>query len=560
MAPLDLNPVFILISVYFFGPSSTWFYDNRRRKDIGWAIENARRIIGHPFLRNSMKKNFSVLTHLMMTAMAAFVISQIILTDSSWAKKTRKPSSLERPPQFVLLAFDGSKDLGFWSESVNFAESVKTDNPAKNNLMRFTYFVNPVYYLDQTHKSNYTTPGLNKSLSCIGWSDSLPNIPLRVIATNKAFLRGHEIGSHANAHCDQTGLDKGDPMYGHPWTQANWDSEFDQFNKILFNVFPLNNLKDSGQYAPTGFAFNETNIVGFRAPKLAVTDGLWPTLQKYKFRYDTSKVSAPTYWPQKQNWGGWNFPLAQIKIAGSTRSTLSMDYNWLVFQSAGASKPNLTDQEKNQFKKQMMDSYKAYFKTNYFGGRGPIHIGHHFSKWNRGAYWEVMQEFSKTVCSKPEVRCVTYVEYANWLDSLDPATYQAYRTGNFEKLPDDHSIKDIATPFLVDVRLDHDDKVFEAMVERKDLNHLKLMQADVQLQVNFETQKSNKVSQQELIEKFGLGKSVLIRARIVNKQGTELNWSTYKVNNLGTVQQTVSEPIEDKATEPEGSEAHNLEE
>lgn len=484
----------------------------------------------------------------------------LLATPTVYAQKnkqqSRKPTSVERPPQFVLLAFDGSKSNDFWKESIDFAETVKTNNQAKNNLVRFTYFVNPVYYLHQSEKYNYTTPMLNKSVSCIGWEADKTKLPLRVNLTNTAYLKGHEIASHANAHCDQTGRDKGDPMFGNTWDANAWDSEFTQFNTLLFNVFALNKLPQPKQYPPSGFAFKPENIVGFRAPLLAYTDGLWPTLQKHGFRYDTSKSSAPNYWPQKQNWGGWNFPLARIKIAGTNRTTLSMDFNWLVYHSAGASKPGLTEEERLRFKQQMLDSYNFYFKENYFGGRAPVHIGHHFSKWNGSAYWDAMKEFSDLVCNRPEVRCVTYTEYADWLDGLDQPTYEAYRAGNFDKLKDDNSIKNIAAPFLARVRLDQSDKTFEAVVDPKDVKMLKLTKGSVELQVNFQTQKTTAISKDDLIKQYGKGSTIFVRSVLLNKDKKPLDWSTYKVEGLGTVSEKISDPIENLANEPETSHAH----
>lgn len=49
----------------------------------------------------------------------------------SQAKTKRKPAAYERPPQFVLLGFDGSKDNAFWDESMAFADTVSTMNNAQ---------------------------------------------------------------------------------------------------------------------------------------------------------------------------------------------------------------------------------------------------------------------------------------------------------------------------------------------------------------------------------------------------------------------------------------------
>lgn len=499
-----------------------------------------------------------------------FSICIIILTGSisSVAKEKIKKSAstlrqpnaqVDRPPQFVLFAFDGSKDTKFWDESVKFAATIPTNNSNKNNLLKFTYFINPTYYLDANYKSNYLTPGLNgKSVSCIGWSDTRDQIPVRVSKTNQAFNLGHEIGSHANSHCDQSGTDKNNPMFGHPWSEADWTSEFDQFNHLLFDVFTVNKFSAPKEYPPRGLAFSEENIKGFRAPLLAVTDGLWPTLKKKQFRYDTSKTSVPTYWPQKQSWGGWNFPLASIKIAGTNRKTLSMDYNWLFFHSAGASKPNLTETERLAFRDQMLDSYKYYFKVNYFGGRAPVHIGHHFSKWNGGAYWEAMKNFAQFVCNKKEVRCVTYSEYADWLDQQSTSNLDAYRKAQFETLPDDKTIKDIAAPLLADVEVISNENGYEAVFsDEHEAKKFKTLGYKVRLDVNFVPYSENLISHKALITQFANTQAVILRATLLNKAGNPINWTTYKVTNIGEDTEAISTPLEDKATQPETADAHN---
>ena len=481
-------------------------------------------------------------------------------------KKFRSPSStVERPPQFVLLAFDGSLNLDFWKESQAFADTVLTkDIEGQPRKLKFTYFVNPVYYVETPNKSVYSTPRLNKSSSCIGWSNPTGSFVERVKLTNQASYNGHEIASHANSHCDASGRDKGNPMFGLPWGEEDWTSEFNQFNNMLFNVFDVNKTK-----APAGFVWNfkKEDVVGFRAPLLAVTDGLWPTLQKFNFKYDTSKSSSPTYWPQRMSWGGWNFPLGQIKIAGATKSTLSMDYNWLCYQSACATKPDLTDEEFLKYKNQVVESYKYYFNVNYFGNRAPIHIGHHFSKWNKGAYWEALKEFAKYTCSRPDVRCVTYKEYANWLDQLPKETYEAYRKGQFDMLPKDGSFKEIAKENIMPlVRLDYGNGSFETMTELTDQKKMTVFGLRKVLKVNFETLPKAEISTEDLknylSQKYGTQapKSILIRAALVNQKGSEVSWETYKINNvtaLGTGKEQIVGPLEDTAIQPETIDAHN---
>jgi hypothetical protein len=78
----------------------------------------------------------------------------------------------------------------------------------------------------------------------------------------------------------------------------------------------------------------------------------------------------------------------------------------------------------------MYQSYKSYFDKNYYGNRGPVHIGHHFSKWNGGAYWKAMQRFAKYACKQPEVRCVTYKELVAFMNANEK-NIPDYQKANF---------------------------------------------------------------------------------------------------------------------------------
>ncbi|RYZ58970.1 MAG: hypothetical protein EOP08_15845, partial [Proteobacteria bacterium] len=279
-----------------------------------------------------------------------------------------------KPPQYVLLAFDGSYANAFWQESRDFAKSAaRAGKPLK-----FTYFINASYYVPRPGNQAYFPPKHRQGASAIGWGDDDADVAKRIAHTNAAFEEGHEIGSHTVGHWD-----------GSTWSAAEWDSEFDQFDKLLF---------ETNHPGAPAWKFGPEASVGFRAPQLGHSPGLFPTLVEHGYIYDTSKSNVSSYWPQKQN-GVWNMPLAELRIVGNTKKALSMDYNFYVAHSKGL--PDAAN--KATYKKQMYDTYMAYFDANYNGNRAPLHIGHHFSKWNGGAYWEAMQEFALAVCGKPNV-------------------------------------------------------------------------------------------------------------------------------------------------------------
>ncbi|NJK39596.1 MAG: hypothetical protein HC835_10445 [Oscillatoriales cyanobacterium RM2_1_1] len=310
-----------------------------------------------------------------------------------------------KPPQFVLLAFDGSSSLGFWNQSRSFAQ----DMAAQNKPVHFTYFISAVYFVSPDQRQLYNAPGgKGKGKSAIGWGGSSEEIQQRLQQVNLAYQEGHEIGSHAVGHFN-----------GRKWSETDWTNEFKYFDQFIFEADQINRLSSS-------LVFDRSAIEGFRAPELGKSPGLYKTLQKQGFRYDTSKEGQANYWPQKQN-GVWNFPLASLKTALTRRNVLSMDYNFYMAHSKA--KPN--PKNAKRYEEDMFQTYMQYFKSNFNGNRAPVHIGHHFSTWNGGAYWKAMSRFATTVCGEPEVLCVTYRDLADFMDLLTPEQIAAYQKGDF---------------------------------------------------------------------------------------------------------------------------------
>ncbi len=313
-----------------------------------------------------------------------------------------------RPPQFVLLAFDGSYSLDAWKRSRSFAQQMAQ----KNIPVYFTYFISGVYFVNNEKRTLYTPPaGKGRGQSAIGWGGTTEEINLRLEQLNQAYQEGHEIASHAVGHFN-----------GSRWSEADWKKEFAYFDQFIFDAYKINNLKGS-------LAFDRSEIQGFRAPELGHSPGLYKTLKKEGFRYDTSRVAPANYWPKLEN-GIWNFPLASLTTAKTRKSVLSMDYNFYYLHSQA--KPNPSQAQR--YEEDMFQTYLNYFQSNYSGNRAPVHIGHHFSEWNKGAYWNAMFRFAEAVCGKSEVRCVTYSELADFMDLHSPEQIATYQKGAFPKL------------------------------------------------------------------------------------------------------------------------------
>lgn len=314
---------------------------------------------------------------------------------------------LERPPQYVLVSFDGSKSPTFWQETFTLANKANA---------RFSYFISGVYFLQQKDRLNYHPPVKKAGSSDIGFAaNDLNDIQQRTKFVWQAVdeIQPHmEVGSHVNGHFDGT-----------KWTYEEWTQEFNEFHRLVGKVFSFY----PALTAP--FRDNWDNMIsssvrGFRAPLLAGKPTITAAVLKdFRYAYDASQV-LKNKWPYKQTLDLWNVGLSRIPIAGTTRETIAMDYNILYGQCNGIFNPvnageckDVTDEMLTHFEKQTYDSYVQGFLKNYYGNRAPLSIGHHFSLWNKGIYWKVLQKFVLNVCQLPEVKCVTHIELVEWMDA-----------------------------------------------------------------------------------------------------------------------------------------------
>lgn len=293
-------------------------------------------------------------------------------------------------PQFVLLSFDGSKSVAMLKKTLDFEQKMA----AEAKPLHFTYFVNAAYFLTATDSSLYQAPGQPRGVSNIGFSDSAEDIKQRVAAFNQAVAAGNEIGSHSAGHFD-----------GRHWSYQDWQQEFKSFQDILFRQ---------------AWTFKPEDIIGFRAPLLAVNDNLYRVLREAHFAYDASGVSSGRDWPVKDQSGLWRIPLGTVTIGPRRNRVLSMDYNLWYYQTQAENTLVKNTPEWNAALVELTTAYRDYFHTNYDNGRAPVVIGDHFSKWNDGLYWEALKSFAEEVCGQPAVRCTTFKELIDYLNTVGP--------------------------------------------------------------------------------------------------------------------------------------------
>jgi hypothetical protein len=95
----------------------------------------------------------------------------------------------------------------------------------------------------------------------------------------------------------------------------------------------------------------------------------------------------------QQKAGVWNFPLAELRIAGSGRRRC----RWTSISTSSSPKASPTRQQ-GALKKEMLDTYMQYFESNYFGIEARFTSVTTSPSGNGGAYWEAMQTFARKVC------------------------------------------------------------------------------------------------------------------------------------------------------------------
>ncbi|WP_329219754.1 hypothetical protein OG352_24315 [Streptomyces sp. NBC_01485] len=311
-----------------------------------------------------------------------------------------------KPPQFVVFSWDGA---GEDSQRL-FSHFRKV---SKANHATMTYFLSGVYMLPEEKAELYKPPQHSPGRSDIGFNDER-GIADTVKQLRLAWLEGNEIGTHFNGHfCGKNG------GVGE-WSVEEWKDEIDQAKQFVKTWKTNTGMKKA---APLPFDYDK-ELVGARTPCLEGQKNFMKAARELGFRYDTSGVDNQV-WPGKKE-GLWDLSMQLVPFPGHRYEQLTMDYNFMVNQSGTATQG---DPDKREFwGDQMRDSLLKGFHRAYDGNRAPLIIGNHFESWNGGTYMRAVEEVVENVCNKPDVRCVSFRQLADWLDAQDPETLAKLRT------------------------------------------------------------------------------------------------------------------------------------
>ncbi|MEV0582236.1 hypothetical protein [Nonomuraea sp. NPDC050310] len=305
----------------------------------------------------------------------------------------------ERPPQFVVISFDGAgvDDQGWFPV---FRET------ARRTGAHLTFFLSGVYLLPAGRRELYRPPGRPRGSSDIGFQRP-GRIEEQAAELTAAYRAGHEIGTHFNGHfCGATGVKS--------WSAADWRSEIEQFYSMVENW-----RANSGHTGRPDLPFRIRDVVkGGRTPCLeGDREAMFKAFRAYGWRYDASGTGRVN-WPRRRA-GLWQYPLPSITVPSTGKSVLGMDYNFFAVHSgARTGQPHLW----NRWERQTTQAYLHAVEHARRTDRAPVFIGNHFESWNGGIYMRALITLMERACVREGVKCVSFEQLTDWLEAQSPQT------------------------------------------------------------------------------------------------------------------------------------------
>ncbi|MFR0358933.1 hypothetical protein [Streptomyces sediminimaris] len=324
----------------------------------------------------------------------------------------------QTPPQFVIFSWDGAGEVG----NGLFPRFLDL---AKEHGASMTFFLSGLYLLPESKKRLYNPPNNPRGASAIGYLTD-EHIKATLSNVHRAWLEGHEIGTHFNGH-----FCSGHGTVGN-WTPAQWRSEIQQA-KSFVKEWRTNTGWTDLPSLPFDY---DKELVGSRTPCLLGQDNLLPTAKALGWRYDASSPGGRQIWPGKKR-GIWDLPLQQIPFPGHSFEVLSMDYNMLANQSVNST--NAPAHNYPAWRTQSANSYISGFKRAYGTNRAPFFIGNHFEQWNGGIYMDAVEQAFKHIAREKEkgadVRLVSFRQFTDWMDVQRPEVLDKLRTLDVGQTP-----------------------------------------------------------------------------------------------------------------------------
>ncbi|TDC10274.1 hypothetical protein E1265_31545, partial [Streptomyces sp. 8K308] len=305
----------------------------------------------------------------------------------------------ERPPQFVVVSWDGAAALddGLFPRFRELAGELGA---------AMTFFLSGLYLLPEARRERYRPPRNPAGASDIGYlSDD--HIRDTIEQLRAAWLEGHEIGTHFNGH-----FLAGSGSVGN-WTPDDWRNEIAQ-SKAFVTEWRTNTGFDDLDPLPFDY---ETELVGGRTPGLLGQENLLPVAAELGWRYDASSPGGLQVWPERRE-GVWDLPLQTLPFPDHDFEVLSMDYSMLANQSGDSTQGDPAMYE--TWRRQATGAFLGGFERAYTSNRAPLFIGNHFEQWNGGVYMDAVEDSLREMATRDEVRFVSFRQLCDWLDAQSP--------------------------------------------------------------------------------------------------------------------------------------------
>jgi hypothetical protein len=307
----------------------------------------------------------------------------------------------QRPPQFIVISFDGVGWHQKWQYWANIGKQVP---------LRFTGFLTGLYLLDAQHKMSYNAPEHGLGKSSLGAWNSAPDVVQEIKDLNAAWAHGDEIGTHYNGHfCSDN------PPGGNNWTTADWNSELDQFYSFFRHYASIDHLPNAPRL--------QVPVSTVKAERTPCLEGnptqLFPALRAHGIDIDSSVIRRGLYWPAKQD-GIWQMGMSTFPLHGTNHFVTTMDYNmWYTQENVSTT---VAPAQSKQDSDQVLNTYLDMYHAAYQGNRAPLILGNHFESWNNNAYTTALSNFALKACGQPDTYCVPFRDVVRWMNVQDPAT------------------------------------------------------------------------------------------------------------------------------------------
>jgi peptidoglycan/xylan/chitin deacetylase (PgdA/CDA1 family) len=270
----------------------------------------------------------------------------------------------------IVASFDGGESFARWDDTLAFA---------RENNVKFTYFVSGVQFVPDADRKTYLYPPdpQKKGQSIIGFGGKKEEVENRIAVVKEAVAEGHDVQCHLNGHF--TGL---------RWDEAAWRLEFSQFQTFTrFLPAPARHVRfPMLAYGPSAYpALAEAGYAGIFS------------VDKEDFK-TFRRVSVPR--PDGAVATLYEFPIPYTILGGF--KLMFMDYNFYV---ADKSQGRAPQECRERMVKLYLEEAEKCLKQ-----RRPFFISHHFTHWQNGAYWEAMKETIATLQKNHAVEFLTVSE------------------------------------------------------------------------------------------------------------------------------------------------------